>query len=165
MVFSALTEDGQRQMIGIQNPIKDILNRMKGLPEPVKTGEMDANTHILIDVTDEFFGRLHLPGYARVFRPVFNFIIHKYHADKNYRDWLDWSIGRLIQEGWIFPRLDTPPSPLWDNPMPEKRARLLADLKSHYDVLQSIAEDETALGQFFDRVLTSVDEQVLLWKQ
>jgi len=191
-MFSSRSPEGQTYMIDkIQNPGKQIIRQLVAnnfgisdlpklvgllrdlahLPEPVKSGEMESNTLRLIDAFDDFFNRFNVPAYLNIFRPISYFIIHKYHTDKFYHDGLNDIIGGLIKRGWEFNKLDNPPSKLWDSGLPKTRAKLISTLQSHYKVMQDKcknltdeAKKEKFLKQFFDRLLDTIDQEVILWK-
>ncbi len=185
-MFSARSTEGQNYLINrIQNPGKDILGKifshsfgfpdiirfiqlwrdLAALPEPEIYGMDDNNSRILLSIRDDFIKRLKLTAqYVGIFSLIFKYIIHKNHSDKNYSDWFNWLIAECIIRGWEFASINEPPSKLWETKMSDKKEKLLSVIRSHYDVMQHKGADDKALKQFLERVLDSIDQEVLIWK-
>ena len=75
-----------------------IINAIKKLPEPTKENTNWPNTHILIEIRDEFFKHEGKNSKrTRILRVIFNFIIIKYEYDPYYRKRIDWVLDKLFK--------------------------------------------------------------------
>lgn len=102
--------------------LRDVLCRLKWLPfatdikplvrrglrvmdevldHPTKENTYRQNSHILIDMRDEFLARIDNPGREREFRAVWNFIILMYE-DPAYCEFIDEEARRFIKTDWDF---------------------------------------------------------------
>ena len=94
----------------VKAPLMKILIAIaKRLPEPTKINTLSPNSHILIDVRDEFFKHENNPGRDGLFRAAFKILICEYEHDPYYRYRMDWMLEEMYRRGW--------------QPLPEGRPR------------------------------------------
>lgn len=72
------------------------------LPKPTKENTDGRNTHILIDLRDEFLK--HEEGSTRYkeFEGLFNLVITRYDHDRYYGDRIDWLLKQWLKTDWVF---------------------------------------------------------------
>jgi hypothetical protein len=79
-------------------------NAMVKLPEPTLENTKLQNTHLLIEIRDEFFKFEDNPGRSSAFRVIWKFFLWMYELDAYYGDRINWIIERLfsLSGRWIF---------------------------------------------------------------
>jgi hypothetical protein len=86
--------------------LRRALMAFKEFPEPVKGNTWHPNSHVLIEIRDEFFRHCRLgEGRNTLFRLFINFIIILYDYDPPYRMMIDWWAFHLKLRNWNY---DTP---------------------------------------------------------
>lgn len=94
----------------IKAPLVTMLNVVADrLPEPTKENTIQPNSHILIDIRDEFLDRLEgdvLKSRSKPLRAIFNLFITIYEYDEPYRQLIDWIVSELRLAGWLSSKPD-----------------------------------------------------------
>ena len=109
--MTVLTNPGSSPVAKIRavNQLRKLVPVILSLPEPTRENTRQPNTHILIDIRDQFFRRLVLPTRWKFLRAMVNFVIFIYDTDF-YRGFIDWWVEELRKSDW------KPPGPMQPDP-------------------------------------------------
>ena len=79
------------------------LNNIRKLPEPTKENTKKQNSHVLIEIRDEFLSRLRIKSRIKPLRTIINFIINVYEYDEPYEQLIDWWASELFarRDEWL----------------------------------------------------------------
>lgn len=66
-------------------------------PEPTKENTDKHNTHVLLDIWDEFFKHEDNPGRDGLFKAIRKITIAEYEHDGYYSQRIDWFLKKLAQ--------------------------------------------------------------------
>lgn len=69
-------------------------------PEPTYDNVLHPNTHILIELQDEFFKSWDCGTRKLLFEALWRVLIVKYEHSPNYRNMLDWLVMMLEKSNW-----------------------------------------------------------------
>ena len=79
----------------------DIVTLGKRYPEPTHENVVHPNSHILIDIRDQFYEVWDLPkGLTWVTESLWRIVIVKYEHSPNWRHFLDWAIMMVGKSEW-----------------------------------------------------------------
>jgi hypothetical protein len=98
----------------VKLPILLALNLLADrIPAPTLENTARPNTHILIDIRDEFFKYEENPGRHKAFKAIWNFFIYLYECDGYYQQRIDWVIEKLRLANWEPRAKRTPDIHCW----------------------------------------------------
>lgn len=155
------------------------LQEIASLPEPTKENTQNPQSHILIDVRDDFFKHFNCRAYEGIFRAAINYIIAKYDYDSFYEGCGNWWIGEMFRRGYKLPGQNRPSSVLWHVLVPTTRKLLTAEITTLYNELQrrnklideKLGDSEEArvhkvseYEQFMRDVLGAMERKVEAWR-
>jgi len=165
---------------------RDILKAIRAIksimamPEPTKENTGKPNSHILIDIKEDFFRHINIGRpYLGIFKLLFNYLIIKHDYDEFYESCLNWMLGEIMRRGWRLQDQNRPSSVLWNTIPPNTRKRLEQSIIDNYQILQDrirviheklgdSAEGKIHKGsryeQFAKRILTDVEREVIAWR-
>jgi len=83
-----------------------------GYPKPTKENTTFHNTHILLDIWEQFFKFEDNPGREHVFEAISRIFIDEYEHDPYYRYRIDWFLEQIFASNWE-PRRQMQPSSYW----------------------------------------------------
>ncbi len=94
------TGDNFKSMYKIARSLKGF---EKNFPEPTQENTWHPNSHILINIRDEFFKHCQLDERRRrLLRLAINFVIAIYDYDPPYRMMIDWWAQQLKIQNWRY---------------------------------------------------------------
>jgi len=80
--------------------VKAIIILAGRYPEPTHENVLHPNSHILLELRDEFFRCWDTGGRTMLFQALWRVLIVKYEHSPNYRNMLDWLIMMLLKSNW-----------------------------------------------------------------
>ena len=107
-----------------------IINLANKYPEPTYENVRKQNSHVLLDIVEEFFKYEDNPVREPLFRAIFRIFIAEYEHDGYYSNRIDWLLERLFKVfqggGW---QLSKPwhPTNCWTEPSTLEGRKLLKD--------------------------------------
>lgn len=90
----------------VKDPLRKILIAIaKRLPEPTKVNTLQPNSHVLLDIRDEFFKHENnpahpegkFPGREEMFWAAWKIFICEYDHDPYYKYRFDWVIEQIVK--------------------------------------------------------------------
>jgi len=80
--------------------VKAIVLLARRYPEPTHENVLHPNSHILLDVRDEFRKSWAFGLRGLLFEALFKLLIVKYEQSPQYRNILDWILKELFESNW-----------------------------------------------------------------
>lgn len=85
----------------VKKPLKKAIATLANrYPEPTRENTVNPNTHILMDIRDEFLEREGNSTSLGLFKALFRMFIAEYEHDPYYRLRIDWIMERWSQSPW-----------------------------------------------------------------
>ena len=97
----------------IKKPMMDTIVKLATrYPPPLRDTVEFTNTHILLDIRDEFFECEDNPRRKALFEAIWKIFIIEYEHDPYYRHRIDWVLEKIAKSDW-FPRPEGQPDKCW----------------------------------------------------
>ncbi len=95
----------------IKKPImKALIILSDRIPEPTKENCVHPNSHILLDIWDEFFSRETNSTRKPLFEAIRRIMVSEYETDPYYRERMDWFLKQIIKSDW---KIEREPQSFW----------------------------------------------------
>ena len=97
-----VNSDHRRYIIDkVNEPLLKAIVLLAGrYPKPTHENVVHPNSHILLDIEDEFFMRWETNRSHTLFRALWRVLIVKYEHSPNWRNMLDWAIMMIQKSNW-----------------------------------------------------------------
>ncbi len=122
-----LEEAGEHVVKNIKAPLFEAIV-LYGMmyPEPTHENVRHKNTHILLDIQDEFFKYYTNKRNIPLFKAAFKILIVEYDHDQHYGWILDWFLEMLVNSDWESRPMGHP-NEAWTEPEPYGGGYLIKD--------------------------------------
>lgn len=106
----------------VKKPLmKAIIILSKRYPEPTRENCLNPNSHLLLDIQDEFLEYEANSGRRELFKALFRIVIGEYEHDPYYRSRMNWIIEEIVErviDGLWLPRGENSPPTHWAEEKP-----------------------------------------------